>query len=39
MLPVNEGYRSSKQYHRQKNEVMFYDDGKTMHNPINTIHR
>ena len=39
ILHVNNGHRSSKQYHRQKSEVMFFDDGKIVHIPTNTVHR
>lgn len=39
ILHVNDGHRNSKQYHTQKNEVMFFEDGTIEPIPAKMIHR
>ena len=39
LLVVNEGHRTSLQYHEEKEEFWFYVDGKWEHMPPKKIHR
>jgi hypothetical protein len=39
LLVVNEGHRTSLQYHEKKEEFWFYMDGKWKHLPPKKIHR
>ena len=39
ILHVNDGQRSSMQYRKQKNEIMFFNDCKIERIPANMIHR
>jgi hypothetical protein len=39
ILHVNDGHRNSKQYHTEKNEIMFFNDGTMERIPAKMIHR
>ncbi len=39
MLVVKENCRTSKQYHREKDEYWFYSDGRVEHIPPGKVHR
>ena len=39
LLVVEENCRTSKQYHREKEEYWFYPDGRVQHIPPGEVHR
>jgi len=39
LLQINEGNRTSLQYHKEKEEFWFFNDGTWRHLPPNEVHR